>query len=153
MKTNQKSNIPFAGAVSRKNSKTSKTSAGKNVSAHDFHKNEDELIVIKDVTSGKEYYLSVVDTFMYAKKEYIVTYNYVPDDGEHKKPELVIMRSEFSEKGDQLFYSIKDKDELEIAFSYFMRRYYNSRQGEEDRRNDWRSRCLKIRNPGRAVRG
>ena len=89
-------------------------------------KKEDELVVIRDVSNNKEYYLSVIDTFVYAKKEYVVMYNYVPDDGNHDKPELVIMRTEFTSKGDQLFYSIKDGKELEIAFSYFMRRYYNS---------------------------
>ena len=53
-------------------------------------------------------------------------YNYAPDDGNHDKPELVIMRTEYSKNGDQLFYSIKDGTELETAFVYFMRRYYNS---------------------------
>lgn len=89
-------------------------------------KKQDELIVIRDVSNNKEYYLSVIDTFIYAKKEYVVMYNYAPDDGNHDKPELVIMRTEFTPKGDQLFYSIKDKNEIEIAFAYFMRRYYNS---------------------------
>ncbi len=94
----------------------------------------DELVVIKDVSNGKDYYLSIVDTFVYSKKEYVVMYNYDPDDGNHEKPELVIMRTEFTPKGDQLFYSIKDTDELEVAFSCFMRRYYNSSApGKQDR--------------------
>ena len=53
-------------------------------------------------------------------------YNYVPDDGSHVDPELVIMRTEFSKTGDQYFYSIKDSIELETAFVCFMRRYYGS---------------------------
>ncbi|MBO4636021.1 MAG: DUF1292 domain-containing protein [Clostridiales bacterium] len=114
MKTNQRQNKPFSS------SKKKKETAGVK------DKREDELIVIRDVSNGKEYYLSIVDTFLYAKREYVVMYNYVPDDGNHADPELVIMRTEFSEKGDQRFYSIKDKDELEVVFSYFMRRYYNS---------------------------
>jgi len=87
---------------------------------------EDELIVIRDPYNKKDYYLSVIDTFVINKKEYIVMYNYAPDDGNHDKPELVIMRTEYSKNGDQLFYSIKDGTELETAFVYFMRRYYNS---------------------------
>ncbi|MCQ2532452.1 MAG: DUF1292 domain-containing protein [Saccharofermentans sp.] len=89
-------------------------------------KNKDDLVVIRDVSTNKEYFLSIVDTFMYSEREYVVMYNYVPDDGNHEKPELVIMRTEFSPKGDQLFYSIRDDNELEVAFSYFMRRYYDS---------------------------
>lgn len=87
---------------------------------------EDDLIVIRDATNGKEYYLSVVDTFVISKVEYIVMYNYDPDDGNHHKPELVIMRTEFAPKGDQYFYSIKDKDELETAFTVFVRRYFEA---------------------------
>lgn len=87
---------------------------------------KDELIVIRDVQNNKEYYLSIVDTFVLSKREYIVMYNFVPDDGNHKDPELVIMRTEFTQKGEQLFYSIKDSDELEMAFTCFMRRYYSS---------------------------
>jgi len=89
-------------------------------------KNDNELIVIRDPYSRKDYYLSVIDTFVMQKKEYIVMYNYVPDDGSHKNPELVIMQTEFSVTGDQYFYSIKDPIELETAFVCFMRRYYGS---------------------------
>jgi len=87
---------------------------------------KDELVVIRDASNGKEYYLSIVDTFVLSKREYIVMYNYVPDDGNHESPELVIMRTEYASNGNQLFYSIKDPVELELAFTCFMRRYYSS---------------------------
>lgn len=87
---------------------------------------DDELVVIRDPYNHKDYYLSVIDTFLLMKKEYIVMHNYVPDDGNHENPELVIMRTEYSKNGEQLFYSIKDDSELELAFVYFMRRYYGS---------------------------
>lgn len=86
----------------------------------------DDLIVIRDTSNGKYYYLSVVDTFFMEKYEYVVVYNYEPDDGEHRKPELVIMRTEFQPTGEQLFYSIKDSTELNDAFDAFMRRYYDA---------------------------
>ncbi|SMC46241.1 Protein of unknown function [Oscillospiraceae bacterium] len=95
---------------------------------------EDELVVIRDVSTNKDYYLSIVDTFVYSKNEYIVMYNFAPDDGNHDKPELVIMRTEFTKKGDQLFYSIKDQNELDVAFSVFMRRYYGSSVPDEQSR-------------------
>jgi len=86
----------------------------------------DELALIRDPYNKKDFYMTIIDTFVLAKVEYVVMYNYVPDDGNHKKPELVIMRTEFSEGGDQYFYSIKDEGELERAFVVFMRRYYGS---------------------------
>ncbi|MCQ2529526.1 MAG: DUF1292 domain-containing protein [Saccharofermentans sp.] len=115
MKSNQKNNF------FRNRAPVQKTSGPSSV-----NKNKDELVVIRDVSTNKEYFLSIVDTFMYAEHEYVVMYNYVPDDGNHEKPELVIMRTEFTSKGDQLFYSIRDNNELEVAFSVFMRRYYDS---------------------------
>ncbi len=86
----------------------------------------DELIAIRDVSTNKDYFLSVVDDFFYKEKEYIVMTNYAPDNGNHDNPELVIMETQFNEKGDQIFISIRDKNELEVAFSVFMRRYYDS---------------------------
>ncbi|MCR5593655.1 MAG: DUF1292 domain-containing protein [Saccharofermentans sp.] len=86
----------------------------------------DELIAIRDVSTNKDYFLSVVDDFFYKEKEYIVMSNYAPDNGNHDNPELVIMETQFNEKGDQIFISIRDKNELEVAFSVFMRRYYDS---------------------------
>lgn len=130
MKTTQrKSNNPFKGKSKSVNSNLSKKRKG----------SEDELVVIRDVSSNKDYYLSIVDTFVYAANEYVVMYNYAPDDGNHDKPELVIMRTEFTKKGDQLFYSIKDENELEIAFSCFMRRYYGSNAPNEKNRTGVRS--------------
>lgn len=130
MKTTQrKSNNPFKG----KNSSTPQSTVKKRRGS------EDELVVIRDVSNNKDYFLSIVDTFVYAKKEYVVMYNYVPDDGNHEKPELVIMRTEFTNKGDQLFYSIKDSNELEIAFSCFMRRYYGSVVPNEKKRTGVRT--------------
>ena len=71
-------------------------------------------------------YLTSGEKFRFEKHEYVVMYNYEPDDGNHQKPELVIMRTKFSDKGEQLFYSIKDRAELNDAFDAFVRRYYES---------------------------
>ncbi|MCQ2482933.1 MAG: DUF1292 domain-containing protein [Clostridia bacterium] len=92
----------------------------------DPYDNSDELIVIKDTANNKEYFLSVVDNFVLNHTEYIVMYNYAPDDGTHSKPELVIMRTVFGEKGTQQFVSIKDRKELNDAFDCFMRRFYSA---------------------------
>ena len=41
----------------------------------------DELIVLRDPYSKKDYYMSRIDSFTLMKTEYVVMYNYVPDDG------------------------------------------------------------------------
>ena len=98
-------------------------------------KSNDDLLVIRDAYSHKEYYLSVIDSFLLQKSEYFVMYNFVPDNGSHTPPELVIMRAGRSPKGDQILYSIKDKDELDRAFVCFMRRFYASRVPDDKARN------------------
>ena len=109
--------------------KTSQTKKNKSNSTrkplftHHSQKEGDALAVIRDASNGKEYYLSMIDTFMIEKIEYAVMYNYEPDDGNHADPELVIMRTEYAKNGDQYFYSIKNESELEAAFTVFMRRY------------------------------
>ncbi|HPE38179.1 MAG TPA: DUF1292 domain-containing protein [Bacillota bacterium] len=90
---------------------------------HRSNHSEDALAIIRDASNGKEYYLSMIDSFFIDKIEYAVMYNYEPDDGNHADPELVIMRTEFAKNGDQYFYSIKSEKELNAAFSVFMRRF------------------------------
>ena len=109
--------------------KTSQTKKSKSKSirkphfTHHSPKEGDALAVIRDASNGKEYYLSMIDSFVIEKIEYAVMYNYEPDDGNHADPELVIMRTEYAKNGDQYFYSIKNESELEAAFTVFMRRY------------------------------
>lgn len=91
-----------------------------------MNKSDDALAVIRDADNGNEYYLSVIDSYVIEGREYAVMYNYEPDDGNHAEPELVIMRTEFSASGDQLFYSIRDANELHKAFIIFMRRFHSS---------------------------
>ena len=116
--------------------KTSQTKKSKSKSirrpqfTHHSPKEGDALAVIRDASNGKEYYLSIIDTFTIEKIEYVVMYNYEPDDGNHADPELVIMRTEFAKNGDQYFYSIKNESELEAAFTVFMRRYATDRNAK-----------------------
>ena len=95
----------------------------------------DELIVLRDPYSKKDYYMSRIDSFTLMKTEYVVMYNYVPDDGSHSKPELVIMRTAIGENGDRVYCSIKDGEELEKAFVFFMRRYYGAQAPETRAKN------------------
>ena len=129
---NQTSNRP-AGLRKKKALKEAQKAkqAGENLKSG----SSDDLLVIRDAYSHKEYYLSVIDSFLLSKSEYFVMYNYVPDNGSHTPPELVIMRAGRSPKGDQILYSIKDKEELDRAFVCFMRRFYASRVPDDKTRN------------------
>ena len=91
-----------------------------------LNSDDDALAVMRDASNGKEYYLSIIDSFPLLGRDYVVMYNYEPDDGNHAEPELVIMRTEFSRSGEQFFYSIKDKKELDGVFSLFISRFSSS---------------------------
>ncbi len=115
-----------------KNQKKNKTE-GRGLAPGKTKRPDNPMAVIRDVINGKEYYLSVIDSFMIEGREYAVMYNYEPDDGNHADPELVIMRTEFSSTGDQLFYSIRDNNELHKAFIVFMRRFHSSHESKSKR--------------------
>jgi len=108
------------------------TQTKKSKSEHKTHtslgmnKSNDALAVIRDASNGKEYFLSIIDSFSMTGRDYVVMYNYEPDDGNHAEPELVIMRTEFAKNSDQYFFSITDKHELDAAFALFMNRFSTS---------------------------
>jgi uncharacterized protein YrzB (UPF0473 family) len=84
---------------------------------------DDVLAVIVDVDNNHEYYMAFIDHFSMNGRDYVVMYNYEPDDGDHAEPEIVIMRSERHVTGEQYFKSIKNKNELADAFDLFYRRF------------------------------
>lgn len=84
------------------------------------------LAILVDGRSGREYYVSVLDTFTIGGQAYSVLYNYEPDDGSRADPELVIMRSWKDENGEQVFSSVTSKKELDRAFDIFFERYTDS---------------------------
>ena len=106
-------------------SRKSKKNRSQDKTAH-FRKESDALAVLRDVSNGREFYLSVIDSFPFRGRDYVVMYNYEPDDGNHSEPELVVMRSEFSEIGNQCFYSITEKSELNAVFARFVDRFVGS---------------------------
>ncbi len=87
---------------------------------------DDILAVIADIDSGHEYYMAFVDEFKFDGNEYVVMYNYEPDDGQHADPELIIMRSQRHVDGEQYFLSIKNRKELDAAFNIFFQRFEES---------------------------
>ncbi len=87
---------------------------------------EDVLAVLTDIDNGHEYYMSFIDSFQMKNHEYIVMYNYEPDDGSHAEPEITILRSERHDNGEQYFMSIKNHEELNAAFDLFFKRFEES---------------------------
>lgn len=130
---NQKANNKPAGL--KKKIAIEKDRKAKLAGEHLKDNRSDELLVMRDPYAKKDYYMSRIDAFTLMKTEYVVMYNYVPDDGSHDKPELVIMRTAIAENGERVYYSIKDGEELEKAFVYFMRRYYGSQAPETRAKN------------------
>ncbi len=87
---------------------------------------DDILAVIADIDSGHEYYMAFVDAFKLDGREYVVMYNYEPDDGRHADPEIIIVRSQRHVDGEQYFLSIKNRKELDAAFDMFFQRFEES---------------------------
>ena len=81
------------------------------------------LAVLVDIDNGHEFYMSIIDSFQIKNREYVVMYNYEPDDGSHAEPELTILRTKRHVSGEQYYLSIKDKHELDIAFEQFYKRF------------------------------
>ncbi|MDO5733630.1 MAG: DUF1292 domain-containing protein [Eubacteriales bacterium] len=84
---------------------------------------DDALAVLVDENSGREYYVSLMDSFDFQGQEYTVIYNYEPEDGRSKAPEIVLMRSYRQADGTRYFSSIRKKKELEMVFEIFYERF------------------------------
>ncbi|HPX92717.1 MAG TPA: DUF1292 domain-containing protein [Bacillota bacterium] len=84
------------------------------------------LAILVDERNGREYYVSILDTFSVRGQAYTVMYNYEPDDGSRANPELVIMRSWKDESGEHVFSSVTSRKELDRAFEIFFERYAGS---------------------------
>ena len=84
---------------------------------------EDVLAILVDIDNGHEYYMAMIDSFQLKGREYVVMYNYEPDDGSHAEPEIIILRSTRHSNGEQYFMSVKNRHELNSAFDAFFRRF------------------------------
>ncbi len=82
---------------------------------------DQQLLILEDVDNGHEYYMVPVDHFSLEGRTYAALYSYELDDGNHRKPELVLMRSSGGGR-EQYYQSIRSKKELEAAFNAFFAR-------------------------------
>jgi uncharacterized protein YrzB (UPF0473 family) len=89
-------------------------------------RSDEEVAVIVDVGNGVEYYMFQIDSFKIDKRSYVVMIPYEPAQVKRRDAEIIILRSHISKDGDQLYISIKNKKELEIAFETFYERFEES---------------------------
>lgn len=87
---------------------------------------DQKLLVLEDLDNANEYFFYHLDAFYLDGHDYVCFASYEPDLGEHIEPELVIMRTMVSSKGERIFESIRDDEELDKAFEAFYRRIENS---------------------------
>ncbi|NLM19677.1 MAG: DUF1292 domain-containing protein [Clostridiaceae bacterium] len=86
----------------------------------------DEILgIIVEERSGQTFYISLIDNFVYKRKEYAVMYHHRIEDGVGSLPEMIIMRS-YRDKDKQYFTSIRDKNELNTIFEVFYDRFQQS---------------------------
>jgi uncharacterized protein YrzB (UPF0473 family) len=58
------------------------------------------------------------------------------EEGEEEADEVIIMRLEEDEKGDDVFLPIEDDEELDAAWQSFLSIYYDEEDEEDDDEND-----------------
>jgi len=106
-----------------KNTKKTKSTVKPQKQKELSDKNEEEVAVIVDVKSGSEYYMFPVDFFKIERRSYVAMVPYEPVAARSKDAEVVILRSQVTKEGDQLYIAINDKKELKDAFEVFFKRF------------------------------
>lgn len=77
----------------------------------------DFITIVDD--DGQEFELEVLDTMDYNGKTYTA---FLPTNMDENDPEfgMIILRSVLDEKGEELFESVDDDDELQDVYEHFM---------------------------------
>ena len=86
-------------------------------------KRDEEVAVIVDVKSGSEYYMFPIDFFKIDKRAYVAMVPYELVAARSKDAEVVILRSQVTKEGDQLYIAVNQKKELKEAFEVFFKRF------------------------------
>lgn len=83
----------------------------------------DVLAVLEDIDNGNEYYVSIVDSFVVADREYVAMSAYEPPSKRAAEPEFILMRFDTGENGERYYQSIRNRRELDAVFDVFFSRY------------------------------
>ncbi|MDO5738038.1 MAG: DUF1292 domain-containing protein [Eubacteriales bacterium] len=95
-----------------------------------FASSDETLAVLVDEHSGREYYVSMVDSFEFRDREYVVFYNYQAEQRSKQGAEIVLMRVYRDQEGDRYFTSIRSREELEMVFEIFFERFSSQYEDE-----------------------
>lgn len=91
----------------------------------------DDIVVLVD-ENGEEVEFEHIDTVEMNGNEYVVLIPFSEDEDDDLEEEVVILRVEHSEDGNDTFVTIEDDDELEEVFSEFQSRLEEEFEDEED---------------------
>lgn len=91
----------------------------------------DDIVVLVD-ENGEEVEFEHIDNVEMNGNEYVVLIPFSEDEDDDLEEEVVILRVEHSEDGDDTFVTIEDDDELEEVFSEFQSRLEEEFEDEED---------------------
>ena len=94
------------------------------------HSEGEPLLVLEDLDTRYDYYMSVVDRLALGDRDYIVLTNYEPEDGHYRAPDFVLMRVHLGTDGQQYYESIRDTEELNTVFETFFERMRGDLLGE-----------------------
>ena len=106
-----------------KNTKKTKTSTKPVDEKSNSGKKDEEVAVIVDIKTGSEYYMFPIDFFKIDKRSYVAMVPYEPVAARSKDAEVVILRSQVTKEGEQLYIAINNKKELNEAFEVFFKRF------------------------------
>ena len=95
---------------------------------------EDNIVELID-EDGNNLKMEHVLTFEHDDKVYVA---FVPvDENENEEEEeVVLMRLEEDDKGEEIFTPIEDEDEIESAWETFLSIYYDEDEDEDDEDDD-----------------
>lgn len=89
-----------------------------------------DYIVLTD-EEGNEQEFEILDTLETDDGRY-VAFLPVPEEGEEEPDEVVILRVEPDENGEELLATIDDDEELQHVYELFMQRMEEEEDGEEE---------------------
>jgi uncharacterized protein YrzB (UPF0473 family) len=91
----------------------------------------DDIVVLID-ENGEEVEFEHIDTVEMNGNEYVVLIPLSEDEGDDQEEEVVILRVEHNEDGDDTFVTIEDDDELEEVFDEFQSHMEEEFEDEDD---------------------
>lgn len=86
---------------------------------------ENNLLVLRDDETGIDYYMDIIDSFVYDGNTYTVMSSYEGDLSNTQKDEIVLMRFEIDPDSPlgYSYNSISDPKELNMLFDHFFTLY------------------------------